>query len=81
MGNERQASMRDLVSQLRQTGQMPSMQGTTMSSRQFSDRELGDKTPSTARAGPAKPGWTPANRQRNLPREQGKPGPDLGRGR
>jgi hypothetical protein len=81
MGAEQQVSMRELVSQLRQTGRLPSVQGATLSKQQVTGKELGTQTPSAARAGPAKSGWSPASRQRNLPREQGKPGPDLGAAR
>jgi hypothetical protein len=81
VANQQQASMRDLVSQLRTTGRMPSLQGTTMAKEQVATKDLGNQTPGVARSGPAKSGWTPANRQRNLPREQGKPGPDLGMAR
>jgi hypothetical protein len=81
VAHQQQVSMRDLVSQLRQTGQMPSLQGTTMSKQQVTTKDLGNQTPSVARAVPANAGGAPANRQRNLPREQGKPGPDLGMAR
>jgi hypothetical protein len=79
--NERQASLKDLVSQLRQTGQMPSLQGKALSQQHVAAKELGNRTPSAARAGQAKTGWTPTERNRNLPREQGKPGPSLGQAR
>jgi hypothetical protein len=73
-------SMRELVTQLRQTGRMPSLQGATLSKTQVAAKDLGNQPPSVARAGPAKSGWTPAHRERNLPRERGKPGPTLGMG-
>jgi len=73
-------SMQQIVNQLRQTGRLPSLQGVTVSKQQVAAKDLGNQPPSVARAGIAKSGWTPAHRERNLPREQGKPGPTLGRG-
>jgi hypothetical protein len=81
MAQQQQTSMRDLVSQLRQTGRLPSIEGATMSKQHVTAKDLGNQTPSVARAVPANAGGAPANRQRNLPREQGKPGPDLGMAR
>jgi hypothetical protein len=71
-------SLQEMVSQLRQTGQMPSVQAQSV--EQVAAKDVGKQTPRVT-PGMQKSGWAPPGRERNLPKEQGKPGPDLGMAR
>jgi hypothetical protein len=73
-------SISEMVSQLRQTGNVPSLHGVQMSNERMTGQNLGQQAPSMP-AGMKKSGWSPASRGRSLPREQGKPGPELGMSR
>lgn len=69
-------SLRDLVGQLRQSGQVA--RGVTMSPERVTHADASRARPrDTPRPWP-RAGTPPASRYRSLPAEQGRPGPDRG---
>ena len=76
--SQRKMSLQEVVAQLRQTGQMPSVQARLV--EQVAAKDIG-KHPPRVSPGMQKSGWSPPARERNQPKEQGRPGPDIGMAR